>query len=149
MGKLVSKDSIPGKFSPKNPKECIICGKMFIGASSNAKTCSPECSIALSQQRQRERFHKKYKRKGYNQKGENNNIFKKNPNKETRKNWVYSKYRKDYCEYCGNRKLDTKLTFVVHHKDGDPINNHPSNLVILCHRCHKLVHNKTISLGKV
>lgn len=70
MGKLVSKDSIPGKFSPKNPKECIICGKMFIGASSNAKTCSPECSIALSQQRQRERFHKKYKRKGYNQKGE-------------------------------------------------------------------------------
>ena len=42
MGKLVSKDSIPGKFSPKNPKECIICGKMFIGASSNAKTCSPE-----------------------------------------------------------------------------------------------------------
>ena len=62
MGKLVSKDSIPSKFSPKNPKECIICGKMFIGASSNAKTCSPECSIALSQQRQRERFHKKYKR---------------------------------------------------------------------------------------
>ena len=45
MGKLVSKDSIPSKFSPKNPKECIICGKMFIGASSNAKTCSPECSI--------------------------------------------------------------------------------------------------------
>lgn len=127
MGKLVSKDSIPSKFSPKNPKECIICGKMFIGASSNAKTCSPECSIALSQQRQRERFHKKYKRK----------------------NWVYSKYRKDYCEYCGNKKLDTKLTFVVHHKDGDPINNHPSNLVTLCHRCHKLVHNKTISLGKV
>lgn len=70
MGKLVSKDSIPSKFSPKNPKECIICGKMFVGASSNAKTCSPECSIALSQQRQRERFHKKYKRKGYNQKGE-------------------------------------------------------------------------------
>lgn len=84
MGKLVSKDSIPSKFSPKNPKECIICGN-----------------------------------------------------------------RKDYCEYCGNRKLDTKLTFVVHHKDGDPINNHPSNLVTLCHRCHKLVHNKTISLGKV
>ena len=68
MGKLVSKDSIPSKFSSKNPKECIICGKMFVGASSNAKTCSPECSIALSQQRQRERFHKKYKRKGYNQK---------------------------------------------------------------------------------
>lgn len=87
MGKLVSKDSIPSKFSPKNPKECIICGKMFVGASSNAKS--------------------------------------------------------------GNRKLDTKLTFVVHHKDGDPINNHPSNLVTLCHRCHKLVHNKTISLGKV
>lgn len=59
--------------------------KMFIGASSNAKTCSPECSIALSQQRQRERFHKKYKRKGYNQKGENNNIFKKNPDKKQEK----------------------------------------------------------------
>lgn len=149
MGKLVSKDSIPSKFSPKNPKECIICGKMFIGASSsNAKTCSPECSIALSQQRQRERFYKSIKEKATIKKGKIT-IYLRKIQIKNKKNWVYSKYRKDYCEYCGNKKLDTKLTFVVHHKDGDPINNHPSNLVTLCHRCHKLVHNKTISLGKV
>jgi hypothetical protein len=41
------------------------------------------------------------------------------------------------CEACGaphNPAAGYCLT--VHHKDGDPGNNNPENLVALCQRCH-------------
>lgn len=75
-------------------------------------------------------------------------MFKKS-SEPRRKSWQYAKYRKDHCEYCGKDHLETKLTFVVHHRDGNPINNDPSNLITLCHSCHKLVHNGKIVLDKV
>ena len=49
----------------------------------------------------------------------------------------------------GKHTLETKLTFVVHHKDCDPTNNNPDNLITLCHSCHKFVHNGKIDLNKV
>lgn len=149
MGKLVTEDSKRTKFSPKKEKTCIVCGKSFVGFSANQKTCSPECSKlhGYQMQRQRASAHPRPK-KGYNQKGENNNLFKKKDGPR-RKNWVYAKYRKDYCEYCGIKNLETKLTFVVHHRDGNPTNDNPDNLITLCHSCHKLVHNGKIILNKV
>ena len=39
------------------------------------------------------------------------------------------------CQNCG---ADGRLE--VHHRDGDPFNNHPMNLIALCYRCHKRVH---------
>lgn len=146
MSKLVSEDSKRSKFSPKKAKVCSICGKPFVGNSSNQKTCSPECSRLNDNRRQR--ANSVYVKKGYNQSGENNNLFKKSDT-PTRKSWVYSKYRKDYCEYCGKRVLETKLTFVVHHRDGNPTNDDPSNLITLCHSCHKFVHRGKIVLNKV
>ena len=143
MSKLVSKDSKRGKFSPKKEKMCIICGKPFLGVSSNQKTCSPECSRINDNRRQRQKSNLKIK-KGYpDQKGLNNNRFK-GTGELHRKPWVYSKYRKDYCEYCGVKNLETKLTFVVHHRDGNPTNDIPDNLVTLCHSCHKLAHKGKI-----
>jgi predicted nucleic acid-binding Zn ribbon protein len=136
------------KYSPKNPKNCTICGTPFYGNSSNQRTCSPECSLKLATLKQRERYEKKKVLKGYNQKGENNNIFHKKGTPQ-RKMWVYQKYRKDHCEFCGLDTLDTKLTFIVHHRDENPLNNAPENLITLCHRCHKLVHRGKIDLDKV
>jgi len=34
---------------------------------------------------------------------------------------------------------DTRV-WEVHHRDGDALNGHPTNLVALCHRCHKRTH---------
>lgn len=145
MSKLVSKDSKRGKYSPKKEKICAICGKSFIGYSSNQKTCSPECSKLYQYRSMRKRQERNSRpRKGYpDQKGLNNNRFK-GTGKPHRKPWVYSKYRKDYCEYCGIKNLETKLTFVVHHRDGNPTNDTPDNLVTLCHSCHKLAHKGKI-----
>ena len=145
MGKLVTKDSKRTKCSPKSSKICTICGKSFVGFSSNQKTCSPECSKLHQYRTQRKRQEAKSgMRKGYSdQKGKNNNYFKGN-GKLHRRPWIYSKYRKDYCEYCGIKNLETKLTFVVHHRYGNPTNDIPDNLVTLCHSCHKLVHNGKI-----
>ena len=42
---------------------------------------------------------------------------------------------RDECMVCGyNGHIE------VHHIDGDWLNNHPLNLVPLCHKCHKHTH---------
>ena len=42
------------------------------------------------------------------------------------------------CERCGHLPL-YPLNLGVHHLDGDKSNNHPANLVALCHSCHLYV----------
>ncbi|MGL4253418.1 MAG: HNH endonuclease signature motif containing protein [Fusobacteriaceae bacterium] len=143
MSKKVDDNTQYHRFSPKKEKECMMCKKSFLGKSSNQKTCSSECSLEWGRQKQKAKYKRTYVKKGYNQKGENNNRLKKGQG-SGRKYREYSPHRKDYCEYCNKTELKTKLTFVVHHKDGDHLNNHPDNLITLCHRCHKLVHNDKI-----
>lgn len=40
------------------------------------------------------------------------------------------------CEKCG----DSDSVLDVHHKDANPLNNSPENLITLCRRCHKREH---------
>jgi hypothetical protein len=61
--------------------------------------------------------------------------------------WYWSRH--DYDDYscpdCG-RGAGRVYQFDVHHKDGDPKNGHPDNLIGLCRRCHIWRHRKpTIS----
>lgn len=44
------------------------------------------------------------------------------------------------CRICGARR--GKGTHAVHHIDGGKWNHDESNLVLLCHRCHQLVHHR-------
>ena len=30
----------------------------------------------------------------------------------------------------------------IHHKDRNPENNNPANLILLCKKCHKKIHDK-------
>ena len=47
----------------------------------------------------------------------------------------YASFRKDMCERCGaTENLD------LHHKDSNPANNKPSNLMTLCDSCHTKWH---------
>jgi 5-methylcytosine-specific restriction endonuclease McrA len=41
-----------------------------------------------------------------------------------------------HCEFCTTTK-----NLTIHHKDGNPTNNQPENLQVLCDYCHKNVHS--------
>jgi len=39
--------------------------------------------------------------------------------------------------------------FHVHHRDGDPLNNHFINLLAVCERCHRREHKRRARVEKV
>lgn len=49
----------------------------------------------------------------------------------------YHKNKKNYCENCGSIS-----SLLVHHKDGNRLNNNLSNLMTCCSRCHQGVFHK-------
>jgi hypothetical protein len=57
-------------------------------------------------------------------------------------NWFYistatKEQRGNRCELCGFKKGDyDNNCLTVHHQDHNPFNNDPSNLRVLCARCH-------------
>ena len=53
------------------------------------------------------------------------------------------------CPDCGRRLSQLRTGFEVHHKDGDPDNNDPDNLVALCRACHNLREQKKPSLNEI
>lgn len=123
------------------PKICNNCGEEYIPTGSCQKYCEM-CKREMDLQRMRDGHARRYVRKGYNQSGENNNKFKAGTG-SGRRNWVYSKYRKDACEHCGATLKEVRR-LIVHHRDGDHTNDIPSNLVTLCDSCHKLAHSGKI-----
>lgn len=63
-------------------------------------------------------------------------IYQITHNYGTKRNKYYkNKYIKN-CELCG-LKFD-KLN--LHHKDKNVKNRNPNNLMLLCHKCHKILH---------
>ena len=63
---------------------------------------------------------------------------------------LYQKYKKDHCEHCGAVSEKKKGGYwewgnkqlLVHHIDGNPANNAPSNFQTLCRPCHGKVHRR-------
>ena len=49
------------------------------------------------------------------------------------------------CEECGS----TDPPIQVHHIDGNPTNNHPQNLLVLCRNCHQSKHGPADEQGTV
>lgn len=58
--------------------------------------------------------------------------------------------RKSYqCPDCGRIESQLRTEFQVHHRDGDPSNNDPSNQVALCRPCHNLREGKKPSIRDI
>lgn len=129
-------------------KYCEVCHKPFEPTSNRQRyctVCGPTAKHANHVARCRAYHYKTYEYKGYNQTGENNNRLKRGTG-SGRKYEEYSKFKKLKCEHCGCDGTGTRL--VVHHRDGNPTNNAPSNLITLCDSCHKLVHSGKIILDE-
>ena len=128
-------------------KYCEVCHMPYTPTSNRQRYC-PVCGPEAKHQNHIERcrrYHlRTYEYKGYNQQGTNNNRLKKGQGSGRNFN-EYAQYRKDSCEICA-RSVPEVPRLVIHHKDGDCMNNHLSNLVTLCDTCHKLVHNNKIIL---
>src|SRR5258708_34981357 len=127
---------------------CIWCKKSFwIRASRlkyvNIRCCSKKCSNALRQSTKKSRSEilKKY----------NNKPEVKLKKQEYHFGGFYKEKLRDQavkrdnftCQICGSKK-----NLIVHHYDGDRLNNILSNLVTLCRECHPTVHGSWgIKLG--
>jgi len=49
---------------------------------------------------------------------------------------------KGKCELCGLDLHKSRVKPHFHHRDGNPSNNKPSNLIVLCPNCHTKVHSR-------
>jgi 5-methylcytosine-specific restriction endonuclease McrA len=84
--------------------------------------------------KKRQKEYKESRKKGYNQKGENNNNWKSGIGAYTR--LAFEEYGKDrICERCGS-----KHNILVHHRDRNRYNNKKGNLEVLCKSCHQKEH---------
>jgi hypothetical protein len=118
---------------PYNPPlrlECVRCGEWFL-TSRRKKFCGPACRSEAMRERQT---------------GESNTNW--NPDATsiyTGRNRGRARYETGACEECGAAKTER------HHKDGDPLNNEPENITILCRRCHMIADGrmeKWVALGE-
>lgn len=111
------------------PKKCENCGKVF-NPNPNAKRIAAYCSEKC---RHHARYVRTYVRKGYNQKGPNNNHWVSGKSKYYQ-NIAFATYGK-VCNRCGSTRF-----LCVHHKDRNRNNNNISNLEVLCRSCHAKEH---------
>jgi len=60
--------------------------------------------------------------------------------RDTARETFWSEFDKDSyeCPVCGR----SDVPMDVHHRDGDPFNNHPINLIGVCDPCHRAEHKR-------
>lgn len=117
----------------REAKACNRCGEQFTPTGVNCKRCPP-CRHAHHLESCKKRWHTTYVKKGRNQKGENNNAWKGGSSPAYYQKVAFSTHG-DRCLRCRDEAV------LVHHKDGNRKNPDPSNLEVLCKRCHQLEHD--------
>jgi len=118
---------------------CVDCGKKTKRTGCNQKRC-PKCRRSNHLRKCKDRWHRTYEKKGYDQAGPKNNHWRGGSSPQ-----YYQKVARDThgeaCLRCGEPAV------LVHHKDENRKNSDPSNLEPLCKRCHQVyVHNCTSNL---
>ena len=110
--------------------KCLYCGKDYhpYRGSSIMKYCSCKCSA----QHKRDIIYKKIDDGEYKINVPFNDVLRK-----------YLSFRRGRkCEECNlSTWKSEKIPLTVHHKDGNALNNIPTNLQLLCWNCHALTKN--------
>lgn len=101
------------QIKPRMEKKCLACGRLFL--TLDRKLCSQECYDKW--------IHARWQEANPNWKG--GEITRSTGNDRARR-WFPETLP---CEVCGKRGER-------HHKDSNPINNDPSNIVFLCRKHH-------------
>lgn len=114
---------------------CVVCKKGYTPTSNRQKYCSKDCEKVVERERSKEKHLRQYVRRGYNQKGENNNHWKGGVYANYYKRIAFEHFPK-VCNRCGSVKF-----IVVHHIDRNRYNNDISNLEVLCRKCHCAEHD--------
>lgn len=138
-------------------KSCMECKSEFITKDHRMKFCSRSCSAASRNKKvlTKEKIKKICIQCGkpYPVKGCRSNESKFCSKKCKSNNWINHgeylyhdqaiKLLGNKCFHCGSDK-----DIVVHHKDGNHINNDPNNWKIVCRKCHNNIEHKD-SIAKI
>lgn len=103
---------------------CLNCEAEFTYRhSSTGKYCSRDCSTEHRKQEHRSKFW--------------SGLLEKRVDRPTARRYIAE--RRGYnCEVCGISEWQGKpITLEVDHINGDPSNDHPDNLRIICPNCHQ------------
>jgi hypothetical protein len=115
---------------------CIKCGKEFENLRAK-KYCSSRCRNAYNAYQwclRNNKFKKAGVGSGGNQLGENNHKF--DTGQVAYKKLPFRNGKEKICEICSSKTL-----VEVHHIDRDRTNNVLQNLLVVCRKCHRKIHN--------
>lgn len=124
------------KFVSKTPVICAKCGDKAERNSNVQKYCD-DCGDIRKKSYNKDAAAKKRGLKLSYTKSSKQNGFKDGIG-------IYRQLKdKKFCTKCKSQK-----NLLIHHKDEDRTNNHPSNLEVLCKRCHQVEHQCWSTLPK-
>lgn len=115
---------------PRRMEPCAICGSPFYfkGGPKSRRTCPRiECRQELK------------RRSAPNYRGDSASL------SAARGRSAFIKSG-DTCEHCGDTAENRGRWIERHHVDGNPYNNAPENISILCKPCHRKAHGRAVRL---
>lgn len=115
-------------------KICIVCGEDFQSPSRNKRLCGKvECL-------EKHKNKQKRLRKRRNKYRKNAEVLREDAKNRKKSREIAMRLYLSICHYCGEERDWEELD--VHHKDCDPSNMHPHNLMPLCNpprQCHNII----------
>ena len=124
----------------RQERRCIDCKGAFVPSGTRDLRCTT-CRRTHFLASCKERWHRTYVKKGYNQRGELNNAWAGGSSPAYYQEVAFS-HHGDRCLRC------KRPAVLVHHKDNNRRNSEPGNLEVLCKRCHQLEHRCAENLPK-
>lgn len=114
-------------------KVCKYCGKEYTSVSRNQRYCSQECCDKAQVVNKKKAKKQAKKRKAYNENVEMNRLL-------SRAYSLAGAIGEHLPKVCAHKDVPGHVCsgpMELHHRDGNPFNNSPDNLVWLCRKAHE------------
>lgn len=130
-------------------KKCKYCGKEYVSTSRNSRYCSEECCSNAQILRRKKNKVRKRKRKEYSENREINRGLTIAYSLAHKVVELFKFPDKCMCSELGFLEEECSGDLEIHHKDLNPFNNSPDNLIRLCKKHHAMLHSKLMSVNMV